>query len=52
MKKFTWVAGDGGEGTEWIILFLIVMIVIVVSIVAWKLIQKKRSMYTYKYSRK
>jgi len=41
-----------GEGFEMIIAFLVVLLAIVVWIVGWNVLKKKKSLYTYKYSRK
>jgi hypothetical protein len=42
----------GGEGSEYIIALIVVLILIIVGVIARKLMQKRKSLYTYKYAEK
>ncbi|MCD6415045.1 MAG: hypothetical protein J7L23_05470 [Candidatus Diapherotrites archaeon] len=44
--------GVTGEGMLWPLVFAIVLFLIAFGIVIWKIMQKKKSVYTYKYKGK
>jgi hypothetical protein len=45
------MAGIEGEGTGTMIVLVVLLGLLLAGIVAWKIIQKNRSVYTYKYGK-
>ena len=41
--------GVTGEGMIWTLVFAIVLFLIAFGVAIWKIMQKKKSVYTYKY---